>query len=187
MIYFFVNSLQLAPLTRPPLFFLLFGISSSVTLHLLMVSWKPIFGEEPAKLRYFNLKFSSYCQWHWGKFSDNFHGMALWRAEFYENRVITFKDLCFWLLLVTNETLMNHDKRNCFHKNHEVPLRLENGCCFYAHSDVVWKHSVLIRDDCERTEMNNDTGDIIKIIPLFKQQQKNTAIKYLDADILCHR
>lgn len=41
---------MMAPLTRPPLFFLLFGISSSVTLHLLMVSWKPIFGEEPAKL-----------------------------------------------------------------------------------------------------------------------------------------
>ena len=143
MIYFFVNSLQLAPLTRPPLFFLLFGISSSVTLHLLMVSWKPIFGEEPAKLRYFNLKFSSYCQWHWGNFSDNFHGMALWRSECYENWVINSKSLCFWLHLVTSETLLNHDKRNCFHKNHEVPLRLKNGCCFFAEEAPTcsqWRH-----------------------------------------------
>ena len=52
----------------------------------------------------------------------------------------------------------------------------------HAHSDVMWKHSVLTRDHCERSEMNNDTGDIIKIIPLFKQQQKNTAIIYLDAN-----
>lgn len=50
-----------------------------------------------------------------------------------------------------------------------------------AYSDVRWKHSVLTRDHCERSEMNNDTGDIIKIIPLFKQQQK----KYSDKIFRC--
>lgn len=43
-------SAVMVPVFRPPLFCLLFGISSSVTLHLLVVSWKPVFGEEAVKL-----------------------------------------------------------------------------------------------------------------------------------------
>ena len=42
----------MAPVLRPPLLSLLFGISSSITLYLLMISWKPVSGEAAVNLRY---------------------------------------------------------------------------------------------------------------------------------------
>lgn len=47
---FKVSSAMMPPTTRPLLIILLFGISSSFTFYLLIISWKPIFGEAPPNL-----------------------------------------------------------------------------------------------------------------------------------------
>ena len=49
---FLILSWQMAPVLCPPLLSLLFGISSSITLYLLMISWKPVSGEAAVNLRY---------------------------------------------------------------------------------------------------------------------------------------